>query len=138
MRRKWRARSADMMKHKTKRIGRDNLETFNGACRMYFQKAKQFEGDLRTFNPNPRRRTIRNRWYDPQVRCGDDPNCPLRTGQQLRQIIAAIIFFERGKPIINPAIGQHSLNPKHKFAHRAKAQHLCSARIRRDQTANCR
>ena len=81
------------------------------------------------------------------MRCGgdqlqacrrNDAKRPFGPGQELAQVIAAIILAQRRKALKQAAIRQYGLHAECQTAHRTKAQHLRSPRIGRNQPANRR
>ena len=60
---------------------------------------------------------------------GDDAQRPLGTAQQVAQIIAAVVLFERCKPVEDAAVGERRLDPRDQRAHRTVAQDLGAAGV---------
>lgn len=60
---------------------------------------------------------------------GDDTNRPLCANQQLFQIIAAIVFFQRCHCVVDGSIGQDRLKAGHEHPHGAVTEYLRSASI---------
>ena len=132
-----RPRTRHMRQHRRQRFGGQDLETLQRLGRR-LEPAQQRQRRLRIARRRPGGRTCGGQRHQPQCRCGDDPQRPFRTDQQLRQVVTPIVLLQCGKPVMHAAVRQHRLDARDQPAHRPEAQHLRAARIGRDEAPDGR
>ena len=62
-------------------------------------------------------------------RGGDEAQRAFGADQEVLEVVAGIVLFERVQPLVEPAIGQHGLDPERQFAGVAEGQHLDAAGV---------
>ncbi len=124
-----RSGTGDMPQHKSQAVVGNDLEPFDAVAQCRFGQAKQAQRLFGAVDARPAHRARGDGGHEAQRRGGDDAKGPLRTDQQLLDVIAAIVLLERVQPVEDTAVGQHRLQPIDQRAHRAMTQHLRPASI---------
>ena len=132
-----RARSGNMLQHQIERARRHQLEALDRIAERPLGLPQQAECGLGRVEADPGDRARSDRGHEPQAGRGHDAQRPLRPDQQLGEIVAAIVFLEGGEAVEDRAVGQHRFEAGDEAPHSAEAQHLRTAGIGRDETADC-
>jgi hypothetical protein len=124
-----------MLENKGQAVGRDNLVAFDVSGAL-LQSAQHGQGVGGAGKAEPGDGAAADRRYQPQRCGGDNAQRPFRTDQQLVEIVAAIVFLEARKPVVDGAVGQHRFHALHQRAHGPEAQHLGAAGVGGDEAAD--
>ena len=119
-----------MSKRGIEAVGRQYLEAFDPVGGG-FQCTQHEQRVIGTGEAEPGDGALVDCRNEHQPDRGDDPQCPLRAGQQLVEAGAAIVLLEAGQSVMDGAIGKHRFKPLDQPAHRAEAKHLRAAGIGR-------
>ena len=130
------ARIGQVIEHGGKRMSWNDLETFQQIACMGLAMEQQLARLPDRAEPCPQHAPPPDFGKQAQGRGGDDSQRPFRTDQELFEVEPAIVFLERCERVEHAAIGHDRLQSQHLRAHRSVAQHLCPARIGRDEAAH--
>ena len=128
-----------MVQHRAKAVRRHDLEAFQRIACPFLAMQQQLARMLEGREARPDYPPAADFGEQPQGCGGHDAKRALGTDQQLLEIESAIVLLERRERVEHAAVGHHRLQSEHLRTHRAVAQHLCAAGIRRDKAADgCR
>ena len=130
-----RAGAGDVLEDQLKRILRDELEAFDrvGAS---LEEAQQLERALRALDAGPGDGAAGDVGHQAKRHGGDHSERPLGADQQLVEAVAAIVFLQARKAVVDRAVGKHGFEAGDERAHRPELQHLGAAGVGRGEAAD--
>ena len=114
-------------------------EQFEGrerAARHLGRQTEQFQCRLGRCHPDPCDLPAPGLREELENRCGDDAQRPLRTDEEVLQIVAGIVFFQLAQIVQHLAGRQHDFETEAEFARIAIGQHAGAASVGRKIAAD--
>src|SRR6185312_10104896 len=93
---------------------------------------------LRRVHRAKRRLVARRLRKELERRRGDDPERPFGADQEILEIVAGVVLLEGIEPVVEPAVGQYSLDPEAELSRIAIGQHLHAAGVGAEDAADAR
>ena len=119
----------NMREHGIERALGQDFKSLQTIAPMFLHEQQKFIRLLRAIDACPHDAAVNKRGHGLQHCLGHHANRALAAYQQLFQVIAAIVFFQRRHGVVNRSIGQNSLKTSNEQTHGAMPQHLRSARV---------
>ena len=109
-------------------LGKD-FKALQTIAPMFLHEQQKFICLLRAIDARPHDAAVNKRGHGLQHGLGHHANRAFAAYQQLFEVIAAIVFFQRCHRVINRPVGQYCLQTCDEQTHGAMPQHLGAARV---------